>query len=77
MKGNISPEHLQEIREVVGAWLRQKREAKALSQSGLGDLMGVDQATINKIEAGKWAITIDMLALFCLHLKIPIKKLFK
>lgn len=77
MKGNIAPEQLQASRETVGNWLRDKRDAKGLSQSALGRLMGIDAATVNKIEAGKWAITIDMLALFCEHLEYPIDELFK
>lgn len=77
MKGNIAPEQLQQAREIVGNWLREKRTGKGLSQSGLAALMQIDQATVNKIEAGKWAITIDMLALFCEHLEYPIDELFK
>lgn len=77
MKGNIEPEQLQASREIVGAWLREKRTGKGLSQSELGRLMGVASQTINKIESGKWAITTDMLALFCEHLESPIDQLFK
>lgn len=77
MKGNITPEHLQETRETVGTWLKEKREAKDLTQTALALKMGIAPETVNKIEAGKWAITVDMLSLFCLHLKVPIKKLFK
>lgn len=76
MKGNIQPEQLQQARLIVGDWLKQKRTEKRLSQTELGRLMAIDPATINKIEAGKWAITIDMLALFCEHLEYPITKLF-
>lgn len=77
MKGNIDPDKLQDARLHIGNWLKEKREAKELSQARLADIMGVDQATVAKVEAGKWAITVDMLSLFCLHLKIPLKKLFK
>lgn len=77
MKGNIDPQYLQELRADIGAWLRDLREKKELSQSQLADLMGMKQTTISSIEAGKWAITVDMLALFCLHLDYPIKKLFQ
>lgn len=77
MKGNIEPEQLEQARLAVGAWLREKRNGKGLSQSGLARLMGIDQATVNKVEAGKWAISVDMLALFCEHLEHPIDELFK
>lgn len=77
MKGNIEPEQLEQARIAVGAWLKEKRTGKSLSQSALARMMGIDQATINKIEVGKWAITVDMLALFCEHLESPITELFK
>lgn len=77
MKGNIEPEQLEQARETVGAWLREKRISKGLSQSELARMMGIASQTINKIEAGKWAITTDMLALFCEHLEYPITDLFK
>jgi transcriptional regulator with XRE-family HTH domain len=77
MKGNIEPEQLEQARLTVGAWLKEKRTEKGLSQSGLARMMGIDQATVNKVEAGKWAISVDMLALFCEHLEYPITELFK
>jgi transcriptional regulator with XRE-family HTH domain len=77
MKGNIEPEQLEQARTTVGNWLRNKRTGKGLTQSELGRLMGIASQTINKIEAGKWAITTDMLALFCEYLEYPIDELFK
>jgi transcriptional regulator with XRE-family HTH domain len=76
MKGNIAPEQLQQARLIVGNWLKNKRVGKRLSQAALGRLMAIDPATINKIESGKWAITIDMLALFCEHLECPLDAIF-
>lgn len=76
MKGNIDNEQLQETREFIGAWLRDKREANELSQTELAEMMGVRQETVSKVEAGKWAISVDMLSLFCFHLNYPLKKLF-
>lgn len=76
MKGNIAPEQQQAARELIGQWLADRRRGKGLSQAELSDLMGVDQGTVSKVEKGKWAITIDMLTLFCLHLEYPIDKLF-
>jgi transcriptional regulator with XRE-family HTH domain len=76
MKGNIDPEHLYEIRKTVGAWLKEMRTDKGLSQAELADKMGVDQASVSKVEAGNWSISVDMLALFCKHLNFPLKKLF-
>jgi transcriptional regulator with XRE-family HTH domain len=76
MKGNIEPEQISAARELLGSWLADLRKAKGLSQTNLAALMGIDAATISKIEAGKWGITIDMLALFCLHLEYPLDNLF-
>lgn len=76
MKGNIEPEQLQATRELVGNWLRDKRQAKGLSQAKLADLMGIRFETVSKVEAGKWAISVDMLALFCEHLEFPLDQLF-
>ena len=76
MKGNIAPEQLQATREHIGKWLRDKRKAKELSQAELADLMGIRFETVSKVEAGKWAITVDMLALFCEHLECPLDEIF-
>lgn len=76
MKGNIEPEQLQVSRALIGQWLTDLREAKGLSQQKLADLMGVEQATVSKVEKGKWAISIDMLTLFCFHLEYPLDKIF-
>lgn len=76
MKGNIDPAKLDAMRVQVGQWLRERRIEKGLSQLELADKMWIRQETVSKVEAGKWAITVDMLTLFCHHLGIPLKKLF-
>lgn len=76
MKGNIAPEQLQATREHIGAWLRNKRQAKELTQNELADLMEIRFETVSKVEAGKWAISVDMLALFCEHLECPLDSIF-
>jgi DNA-binding Xre family transcriptional regulator len=38
--------------------------------------MGIKFTTVSKIEAGKWAISVDMLALFCEHLECPLDGIF-
>jgi transcriptional regulator with XRE-family HTH domain len=68
MKGNINPEYLLEVRRLIGAWLREFRAEKKLSQAELGEQMGFDQATIAKIESGKWNFGIDTLTIFAVHL---------
>jgi transcriptional regulator with XRE-family HTH domain len=76
MKGNIEPEQISAARELLGSWLADLRKAKGYSQAEFAALLGIEQATVSKIEAGKWGITIDMLALFCLHLEYPLDNLF-
>jgi transcriptional regulator with XRE-family HTH domain len=75
MKGNIDPSKLEAMRAQVGAWLREKREEKGLSQLELADKMWIKQETVSKVESGRWAITVDMLTLFCHHLGIPLEKM--
>ncbi|MEP2668819.1 MAG: helix-turn-helix transcriptional regulator [Cyclobacteriaceae bacterium] len=70
MKGNINAEYLNEVRRLIGDWLRQCREGKGLSQKQLADVMDLDKATIAKIENGKWAFNIDMLTRFCVALDV-------
>lgn len=65
------------MRERIGAWLRDAREAKGWSQLELADKMWIRHETVSKVEAGKWAITVDMLTLFCHHLGLDLKKIFK
>jgi transcriptional regulator with XRE-family HTH domain len=76
MKGHIAPEQLEATRQLVGTWLRDKRERKGLSQAALANLMGIRFETVSKVEAGKWAISVDMLALFCEHLECPLDQIF-
>ena len=76
MKGNIAPEQLEQARKIVGAWLRNKRESKGLSQAALANHMKIRFETVSKVEAGKWAISVDMLALFCEHLECPLDQIF-
>lgn len=76
MKGNITPEQQQVARIHMGAWLKERREECGLSQSELARQLGIDQATVNKIEAGKWAISIDMLEMFLIYYGASVKDMF-
>jgi len=57
-----------EVRKMYGAWIRQIREEKGLTQQELGVKMKLDRSTISKIEDGKWNFGIDTLTLFAQHL---------
>lgn len=76
MKGNITPEQAQAARTHIGAWLKERRLESGLSQSELGQQLGIDQATVGKIEAGKWAISIDVMEMFLLHYGTSIMDFF-
>jgi transcriptional regulator with XRE-family HTH domain len=76
MKGNITPEQQQTARAHMGAWLKERRIESGLSQTELGQHLGIDQATVGKIEAGKWSISIDVLEMFLLYYGASIKDMF-
>ena len=64
----MSEDQIKVARQVIGNWIKEMRVAKGYSQSDLGDKIGIDQATVSKVEAGRWSITIDMLSRFCIAL---------
>jgi transcriptional regulator with XRE-family HTH domain len=68
MKGNINPEHLIEVRRLLGAWLRSFREDQNMTQEDLAEKMGMSRSSIAKIENGRWNFGIDTLTLFAIHL---------
>lgn len=69
MKNSVNPEYLLEVRKIIGKWLREIREEKGMTQEQLGQKIGVDRSTVNKIENGKWSFSIDMLTRFCVALE--------
>ncbi len=76
MKGNITPQQAQAARTHMGAWLKERREESGLSQSELARQLGLAPETVNKIEAGKWAITVDVIEMFLLYYGGSVKDLF-
>jgi transcriptional regulator with XRE-family HTH domain len=76
MKGNLTPEQAQSARAHMGAWLKERRIESGLSQSELARQLGIDQATVNKIEAGKWAISVDVIEMFLLHYGASVRDMF-
>lgn len=76
MKGNITPEQQQAARTHMGAWFKERRIESGLSQAELGQLLGIEQATVAKVEAGKWAISIDVIEMFLLHYGTSLKDFF-
>lgn len=62
------PDYFQDYRERIGDSIRVFREEKEYSQDDLAEIMEVNRSTISKIENGKFAITIDYIVKFGLHL---------
>ena len=50
-----------ELRDKVGAQLRDARVKANLTCDQLADVSGVSKSTISKIENGKWSVSVDML----------------
>ena len=68
IKAKPKEEYLQEQRQKIGDSIRVFREDKKYSQDDLAEIMDVNRSTISKIENGKFAITIDYIVKFGLHL---------
>ena len=68
----ISPESL-------GAALREVRKQKGLNQTAAGKLVGIDQATVSKVEQGSGGTHLDTLfrLLAALDLEITIQPRYK
>lgn len=76
MPRNVNVEmdnYLYDTRIKMGESLKEIREKKGYSQEKLAEIMQVSRSTISKIENGKFAISIDYLVKFGLHLGFDIK----
>jgi transcriptional regulator with XRE-family HTH domain len=67
-KGNVDPEYLLKVRQIIGSWIKEMRDQKGLSQEELAAKMNLDRSTIAKIENGKWNFGIDTVTMFAVHL---------
>lgn len=56
--------------------LRKLRQERGLTQAELADMIGVNQATISKIERGSEAVTLDLVFRIAAHLNVPAGLLF-
>ena len=64
------------IRILIGARIRQLRNAKDLSQEQLAHLADLDRTYITSVENGKRNISIVNIEKICKALEIPITKFF-
>lgn len=60
MNEKINPEYVASIREIIGEWLREFRKERRMTQMELADELGISEATVSKMEAGKW-LSLEML----------------
>ncbi|MET7452551.1 helix-turn-helix transcriptional regulator [Streptomyces sp. NPDC005574] len=64
-------------RQAIGDHVRAAREAKQLSQERLGELVGLDRKTINRVEQGTHGTLIDHLLLIASALDVPLAELVR
>lgn len=69
--------YLHNCRVKTGENIRRIREKKGYSQEQLAEKMQISRSTISKIENGKFAISIDYLVKFGLHLNFDIELIDK
>lgn len=56
---------LKNERKRIGNRLRELREAHGLTATQLGEMCGLTQSTISKVENGKWSVSLDILSKIC------------
>ena len=49
----------------IGNRIRELREAQGLTSTQLGEMCGLTQSTISKVENGRWSASIDILSKIC------------
>ena len=61
-----------DFRKKIGVELCKIREERGLTIEGLAEKIGKKKSTVASIEDGRWDFSIDMLALFAMHLGFDI-----
>lgn len=64
-------------RRAIGDQVRAARETRKLSQEKLGELVGLDRKTVNRIEQGTHGTLIDHLILIAAVLDTPLADLVR
>ena len=57
------------VRESIGEQIRSRRKELGMTQQELAEQCGVLQTTINKIENGRYSVSVDKLAIIARVLK--------
>lgn len=64
----MTEEQKQENRKRIGSMIAEVRNKKGLNLTQLSEMAGLDRVNINKIELGKYNVSIDILNKICLAL---------
>ncbi len=67
IQGAINPDYVAQVRCLIGGWIREFRKDKKLTQSQVAEMLGITEATVCKIELGKW-LSLEMLIKVCVVL---------
>ena len=70
-------EHLQAIRERLGANVKQLRTSRGWSQQDLAELVGNTDKHVGQVERGEVNVTIDILSAIATHLGVEVAQLFE
>jgi transcriptional regulator with XRE-family HTH domain len=57
---------------MTGDEIRQLREARGWSQRRLGDFLGIEQATVSRLEGGQWEASGPVLRLLTILNEQPV-----
>lgn len=77
MPSDPLPDWVPTRRQAIGGNIRAERTRQKLTQERLGELAGLDRKTINRIEQGAHATSIDHLLLIADVLDIPLSDLVR
>lgn len=57
---NINTEYVNNVRILIGSWIKKFRKQKNLTLKEVADLLEIKESTVSKIENGKW-LSLEML----------------
>ncbi|RPE40291.1 DNA-binding XRE family transcriptional regulator [Streptomyces sp. Ag109_O5-1] len=77
MPSDPLPDWVLTRRQAIGDAIRAARESCKISQEQLAELVDVDRKTINRIEQGAHATSIDRLLLIADALNVPLADLVR
>lgn len=61
----------------LGVRLREAREGRSVSQRELGEILGVDQSAVARLEAGERRMGVGEMVAACDYLAIPVDQLLE